>query len=308
MVSDLAEGMFMFGGSYLKDYFGLRKAAKIATGNKVMTKNMQQAVVDRLKDTQLYAAADGVIDRTIAKTVDKLWKTPGGKTRAYNAIDNIVNIGKKVGVSYFMEKTEEGQQGVVSNYYNTGKYDNYDSYSILYGAANALKLGVEAHMAYYGLHPDENLNGDKELRKAMDIGGFTGLFMSGVFSSPDVYSATAQFLTDSNLRGYIADGYGDAERENKIEQFMTVNNQVGGSYSRIINNLETLKDKFKPEGVTNEMIDKDIQLVNTINRLSNNKNLRGITRELNIDDTGFISVVKNAISIQDRLKDASEAS
>lgn len=308
MLSDLAEGMFMFGGSYLKDHFGLQKAVKKALGGRQITSNLENAVKDRLRGTDLYQAADGILDRTIARTVDKAWKTPGGKTRAYNVLTNIKDIGKKLGFSYFMEKTEEGQQGVVSNYYRTGKYDNVEGYSMLDGAVNALKLGVEAHMAYYGIHPDDNLNSDAELIKSMDIGGFTGLFMSGVFSSPDVYSATAQYLTDSNLRGYIADGYGNAEKQNKIEQFMTVNNQRGGSYGRIINNLETLKDKFKPEGVTNEMIDEDIQLVNTINRLSNNKNLRSIARELEIDDKGFISVVKNAISIQDRLKDASEAS
>lgn len=63
-------------------------------------------------------------------------------------------------------------------------------------------------------------------------------------------------------------------------------------YSRIINNLETLKDKFKPEGVTNEMIDEDIRLVNNIERLSNNKSLRSITDELGINNNDFISVVK----------------
>lgn len=309
MLSDLAQGMFMFGGSYMKNYFGLQKAAKRAVGNRNISSGLETTVIDRLRKDDLYAAADGIIDRTIARAVDKAWKTPGGKTRAYNAISNLTNIGKKLGVSYFMEKTEEGQQGVVSNYYRTGKYDNAGDYSLLQGAANALKLAGEAHMAYYGIHPDENLNGDADLRKSMDIGGFTGLFMSGVFSSPDVYSATAQYLTDSNLRGYIADGYGNAERQNKVEQFMNAASSDGRKgYSRIINNLETLKDKFKPEGVTNEMIDEDIRLVNNIERLSNNKSLRSITDELGINNDDFISVVKNAVYIQDRLKDASEAS
>ena len=308
MLSDLAEGMFMFGGSYMKNYFGLQKAAKQAVGNRVLTSNLETAVTDRLRNTDLYVAADGIIDRTIARAVDKAWKTPGGKTRAYNAISNLTNIGKKLGVSYFMEKTEEGQQGVVSNYYNTGKYDNVGEYTLLDGAANALKMAVEAHMAYYGIHPDDNLNNDADLKKSMDIGGFTGLFMSGMFSSHDVYNATAQYLTDSNLRGYIADGYGNAERENKIEQFMNAANSRGGSYGRIINNLETLKDKFKPEGVTNEMIDDDIKLVNTVDRLSHNKALRSITDELGVNDDDFISVVKTAVSLQDRLKNANEAS
>lgn len=56
------------------------------------------------------------------------------------------------------------------------------------------------------------------------------------------------------------------------------------------------------------MIDEDIRLVNNIERLSNNKSLRSITDELGINNDDFISVVKNAVYIQDRLKDASEAS
>lgn len=138
MLSDLAQGMFMFGGSYMKNYFGLQKAAKRAVGNRNISSGLETAVIDRLRKDDLYAAADGIIDRTIARAVDKAWKTPGGKTRAYNAISNLTNIGKKLGVSYFMEKTEEGQQGVVSNYYRTGKYDNAGDYSLLQGAANAL--------------------------------------------------------------------------------------------------------------------------------------------------------------------------
>ena len=310
MLSDLAEGMYMFGGRYLKGAFGLKSAARKALGNRPVSDALAESVAQRLPETKgLYRSAVETVDRTIARAVDKAWKTPGGKTRAYNAVTNLAKLGKKLGVQYFAEKTEEGQQGVVSDYYRRGKYDNVEGYSFLDGAANALKLAGEAHLSYYGLHPDENLNGDAELRKAMDIGGFTGLFMGSVFSSPDVYSATQQFLMDSNLRGYISDGYGDAEKQNKVEQFMkAADSGKSGAYGRITKNLETLKEKFKPEGVTNEMIDEDIKLVNTIDRLSNNKTLRSMTQDLGIYGDDFISVVKNAISLQDRLDDAQKSS
>nr|DAV20739.1 MAG TPA: hypothetical protein [Crassvirales sp.] len=115
----------------MKNYFGLQKAANRAVGKRNISANLETAITDKLRRDNLYVTADGIIDRTIARAVDKAWKTPGGKTRAYNAISNLTNIGKKLGVSYFMEKTEEGQQGVVSNYYRTGKYDNAGDYSLL---------------------------------------------------------------------------------------------------------------------------------------------------------------------------------
>jgi hypothetical protein len=49
---------------------------------------------------------------------------------------------------------------------------------------------MEANLAYYGLHPDNTLNTDKDLHNEMAIGGFTGLFMTGVYGSRDVYQGT----------------------------------------------------------------------------------------------------------------------
>lgn len=310
MFSDLAEGMFMFGGSYLKNSFGLNKAIKEAGLERTLSGNIKQAVQKRFADNDLYQTADGILNRTIARTVDKLWKSPSTKTRAYNVIDNIVNIGKKMGVSYFTERTEEGQQNIVSSRYQEGKYDN-STYTLLDGAVNALGLGIEANAAYYGLHPDENLNSDEELKKSMEIGGFTGLFMAGVGTAPDIYTATQQAITDTKLKGYIADSYGDAERQNKIDQFINASKKnSSGSFNRIIHNLETLKGTFKPEGVTDQMIDEDIELVNTIYRYTNNKELNSIADEIGVSygDNTYNAIIKNAISLQDRLNNASEAS
>lgn len=310
MFGDLAEGMFMFGGSYLKNAFGLNKAIKEAGLERTLSGNIKQSVQKRFADNDLYQTADGILNRTIARTVDKLWKSPSAKTRAYNVIDNIVNIGKKMGVSYFTERTEEGQQNIVSSRYQEGKYDN-SAYSLLDGAVNAFGLGIEANAAYYGLHPDENLNSDEELKKAMEIGGFTGLFMAGVGTAPDVYTATQQAITDTKLKGYIADSYGDAERQNKIDQFINASKKNSkGSFNRIIHNLETLKGTFKPEGVTDQMIDEDIELVNTIYRYTTNKELNSIADEIGVEygnDT-YNDIIKNAISLQDRLNNASDAS
>ena len=310
MFGDLAEGMFMFGGSYLKNAFGLNKAIKQSGLERTLSGNMKDVIEKRFTDNDLYRSADGILNRTIARTVDKLWKTPSAKTRAYDVIDNIVNIGKKMGVSYFTERTEEGQQHIVSKRYQAGEYDN-STYSMLDGAINAFGLGIEANAAYYGLHPDENLNSDKELKKAMEIGGFTGMFMSGVGTAPDIYTATQQAITDTKLKGYIADSYGEAERSNKIDQFINASKKNSkGSFNRIIHNLETLKNTFKPEGVTDQMIDSDIELVNTVQRYTSNNELNSIADELGVtygDDT-YNAIIKNAIAIQDRLNDASDAS
>jgi len=144
-----------------------------------------------------------------------------GKVATKDALSTITKLGKALGLSYFTERTGEGVQNLVSSRYQKGDYDNAEGYSLLSGAANMANLGLEANLAYYGIHPDNTLNTDKDLINEMKIGGFTGLFMTGVYGARDVYEGTKQVLTDNKLRGLTADHYADAERDNKIDQFIS---------------------------------------------------------------------------------------
>lgn len=291
----LQSTMFSYGGRYLADAFGkFSKAGKL---------------IPNAGGEALKKAGNGIIDRTITKVADKIAKTPMGKVAAKSRIEGLTDIGKALGMSYFTERTEEGVQNIVSTRYKQGQYDNADSYSILDGLANAGQLGVEANLAYYGLHPDNTLNTDKDLQKEMNIGGFTGLFMSSVYGSANAYENVKQVITDQKLRGLVSDHYADAEKDNKVDQFINAAGAKGSNYGRIRNSLESLKS-FKPEGVTDEMIDEDIALANTVSGYTSNKELTSIAKELGskYGSTQYNQIIKNAVNIKDRLTQQSTAS
>nr|DAJ18060.1 MAG TPA: hypothetical protein [Podoviridae sp. ctY3D12] len=177
--------MFSYGGNWLSKAYGLRRTlGKTAAG--VASAEMAQSVANR----ELADAGQNIINRTLTRVADKMSKNPMGKVAAKDALNTLTKIGKAAGISYFTERTEEGVQNIVSSRYQQGKYDNVEGYNILNGVANMAQLGMEANLAYYGLHPDNTLNTDKDLHNEMAIGGFTGLFMTGVYGSRDVYQGT----------------------------------------------------------------------------------------------------------------------
>ena len=133
--------------------------------------------------------------------------------------------------------------------------------------------------------------------------------MTGVYGARDVYEGTKQVLTDNKLRGLTADHYADAERDNKIDQFISASKQNGNNFGRIRNSLQSLK-QYKPEGVTDEMIDEDIALANTVSTYVSNKELNDIANQINatFGDTQYNQIIKNAINLRDRLNDQTQAS
>lgn len=275
------------------------------TPNVATSAEMAQSVSNR----GLAEAGNSILDNTLTRVADKISKNPMGKVATKDALSTITKLGKALGLSYFTERTEEGVQNLVSSRYQKGDYDNAEGYSLLSGAANMANLGLEANLAYYGIHPDNTLNTDKDLINEMKIGGFTGLFMTGVYGARDVYEGTKQVLTDNKLRGLTADHYADAERDNKIDQFVSASKQNGNNFGRIRNSLQSLK-QYKPEGVTDEMIDEDIALANTVSTYVSNKELNDIANQINatFGDTQYNQIIKNAINLRDRLNDQTQAS
>lgn len=296
-IPDLLEAnMFSYGGRYLSKAYGLMRMG----GKEVLPQTV----------AYLDAPAQGIIDRTITKVANKMATNPMGKVATDRALHTTWEMGKKLGLTYFTERTEEGQQHLVSSRYKEGKYNNVEDYSFADGAAHAFQLGVEANLAYYGIHPDKKLNTDKELENVMNIGGFTGLFMTGVYSAPSLYQDIQQISTDQNLRGLVADNYGTAERDAKIEQIMNaVTNSKDGNFGRIRESLESLKN-YKPEGVTNEMIDEDIDLTARIASHSSNKALTEVSDKIGapFGSKTKTQIIRNTIHLEDRLRNQQEAS
>ena len=162
--------------------------------------------VTRGVDNTLATAPGSLASRAKQMVTNKLIKAATfGSTNAIKQnsarriIDGIGNHVKKAAVVSFLEQQEEGQQYLISKEYQSGKYDNIEKYSLLDGLVNDVRLGVEARAAYYGLHTDDALNTDEELKRSMDIGGFTGLFMGGVGSTRNVYNGIKQLRTDRKL-------------------------------------------------------------------------------------------------------------
>ena len=298
----LESTLFSYGGNWLSKAYGLRKTLGKAAST------LSQEMTQSISNKALVEAGSGIIDRTITRVADKIAKNPMGKVMVKDATSTLVKLGKAAGISYFSERTEEGIQNLVSSRYQKGMYDNVDNYSLLDGVANAANLGYEANLAYYGLHPDNALNTDQDLINEMKIGGFTGLFMTSVYGSRDVYQGTKQVLTDNKLRGLTADHYADAERDNKVEQFVNAAVlQKDGNFGRIRQSLESLK-QYKPEGVTDEMIDEDIALANRVSYVVSNRQLNSLIADTAPKNSNtYKQVVKNAIRIQDRLNEQQTA-
>jgi hypothetical protein len=68
--------------------------------------------------------------------------------------------------------------------------------------------------------------------------------------------------------------------------------------------------QYKPEGVTDEMIDEDIALANTVSTYVSNKELNDIADQINatFGDTQYNQIIKNAVNLRDRLNDQTQAS
>ena len=303
--------MFSYGGKLLKNAWGLSQMKKITPGmyaservSENVVRNMGNITV---KNPRLIQAAQDVVNDKILRAYNKAFKNPISRVATDRFLRHLANVGVKSGIGYFSEKNEEGVQAISSEEYQRGEYDNIDNYSLLNGAANAMRLSVEANLAYYGLHPDESLNTDKDLINAMKVGGFTGLFMSSVYSVPKSVSVGRQLLTDRKLRGLVSDRYADAERDNKVEQFMRANRK-GTKFDQIRETLESLK-RFKPDDVTDQMIDEDIQLAAEVSSWTRSNEIKRFAESLGIKKgtDEMIELVQNAVDVEHRMRDASQA-
>ena len=301
--------IYSYGGKFLKNMYGMRNLNRgVSTTSEVAQTSYQRAmntVYDAVPKTgkiaQLQSYGNKIIDKAIIKNFDKIVKNPMTRVSTNRVLKGMAAAGKAMGISYFNERNEEGIQNIVSARYQKGLYDNVQNYSILDGLANAGVLGVEANLAYFGLHPDESLNTSKDLRNSMDVGGFTGLFMSGIGNTVNSVNLYRQVLTDQKLRGLVADRYGDAERDNKVEAFVKAGNENGNNFLRIRESLQSLK-QHKPEGVTDQMIDEDIDLANRVSFWLQNKSFRDIADRIGAKKGSKerTYILQNLIDLQDR--------
>lgn len=279
-LSDLIQsGLYSYGGAFTANLMKLNASGSRTAGR------MAESVIRRAGDIHV---APELLENAKKMVTNKLIKaTTLNSTNAIkqNAARRIIEgVGShlvKAATTAYIEGREEGIQYLTSKEYQQGEYDNIEKYSLLDGLMNSVRLGFEARAAYYGLHTDDALNTDEELKRSMDIGAFTGVFMGGIGSTRNTYRGIKQLRTDRKLQELAANGYENAENDQKIEAFLNASNRRKSSLKRINNTLDMLK-QHKPEGVTDDMIEADKQLASKVFLL----NKAGVTKQ-NVSDLGF---------------------
>ena len=161
-----------------------------------------------------------------------------GKVGSKDGLSSISKLGKGLGLSYFSEGSEEGVENLVCSRYEKGDYDNGEGYCLLSGGGNMGNVGLEGKLGQYGIDGDNSVNRDKDVMNEMKIGGFSGLFMRGVYGGRDVYEGSKEVLRENKVRGVSGDDYGDGERDKKIDEFMWGCKQNGNKFGRIGKCLE----------------------------------------------------------------------
>ena len=227
-------------------------------------------------------AAEEIAERSVADAV----KSSAVRTWIDKRIDNIVRrggadiatqvarrnmyskVGKKaardIGVA-LSEGVEEGQQSYIAHMYENGVYDDETSYSWgpsmnLKALSDDTRLAFDAVLSYFGLNFGDPLNGDDELRAAMESGAATGFFfpMAGNVLSNirgrNEYSLrrmTKDFRNDKMLIRTIGENYGkqaiDAQTDALFEAYKN-----GMTADKAAKAFETAKRYLNPQRVSSE--------------------------------------------------------
>ena len=288
----------------------------LSFGGRILSKNIKSSVKTAAKSGatnilanhgKLKKAVDGLRHRT-GRLADKVISNPAKKVAVRRAVDAVKDFAWETTKRYGFELTEEGQQGVFNRRYQDrpvtpGQIE--EPYSFFKGVIQSQTAGVEAIEAYYGLHPNDMYNTDENITHAMDIGGFIGAIMGGGFQSVSQFNRTRkQIKSDLSLTQLAADGYEKAENSLKVTTFLD-SYRKGNNSERMRLSLEGLK-KYKGEGVTDAMIDEDIDMAELVYSIYKNRAINPNLEDLNINrkkDDDFVKLVQNQVALVNRLKE-----
>lgn len=255
----------------------------------------------------------------ISHKIDKILLNSGSsmakKIAQRNLIHSIGNNAKKAMFVSLQEGVEEGQQAFMTENYATGQYDaDTSDYDFGRGLdirslADDFALGTQATLAYFGLDPDgSRLNGTDELRQQMEIGALTSLWfglghhaIGSAFNDPNsIRGWIQQYKYDKNLMRYVANEYVKHQDDVRAGVFFDAIKN-GNNIDRIKKSYAAFRALKNDETVTDEDIDDDIKLAETISELyKRTKNKKDETLSLlNIerDSDEHREFVKQAASV-----------
>lgn len=241
------------------------------------------------------------IDNRINKALYTIAGKDVFKANKYKDLFNTMGkMSGKLGITAFSEGTEEGQQYLIQKDYQLQNSYNSGELTLIDAFLKNFKYGAEANLALMGLHPDDALNNDKELEQNMKIGALIGLVMGGPATAiSDGYQMIRNVKSNNMLRNMAA--YDISNRENDVKVDRWFDAVKKGYTDDILNNLVDIKDRFTPEGLTQEDIVEDIVKAKTIESIYYNPSVNTNLEDLNINrgsDKHKI-FVKNAIKAYD---------
>lgn len=277
-------------------------------GGKLAIKSAKEGFKDVAKGISKATGVTKALElggKFIDNRINKALYTVAGKDvfKANKYKDLFNTMGKmsgKLGITAFSQGTEEGQQYLIQKDYQLQNSYNSGELTLIDAFLKNFKYGAEANLALMGLHPDDALNNDKELEQNMKIGALIGLVMGGPATAiSDGYQMIRNVKSNNMLRNMAA--YDISNRENDVKVDRWFDAVKKGYTDDILNNLVDIKDRFTPEGLTQEDIDEDIVKAKTIESIYYNPSVSTNLEDLNINrgsDKHKI-FVKNAIKAYD---------
>lgn len=144
-------------------------------------RGLKNKAVESAIDKSARRTAMAMADKRVDAAANKIGNNLASKLAAKHSIKYLKNLAKKGLIVGTLEGFEEGQQQLLQSRYQRGEYDTYNQSPSLFAAPSVLEdadLAITALFDYIGINAGDPDNGDRELRRAMQIGATTGILMS----------------------------------------------------------------------------------------------------------------------------------
>ena len=261
-------------GKFGSNIFG--KNRDILTSVNVLNKTPQLTPrIEQMASSMAMAArktSNGIIDNIIDKAAGKVASNLATKMAVARASKYIKNKAAMFGLVGLTEGVEEGQQQLLQNRFARGEYDGYDRQVSQFDLPSVFEdagLAFDALLAYWGMNFSDPDNSDTELIKAMNIGAVTGMMfglghtLTNVMPTDqdNVRNLVAQLRNDAVIRRIVAEQQAQRQDAEHVGIFFDSFSRAGVNANRLGESLRQLK-QFKGELVTDDDIDRDIQLMN----------------------------------------------
>lgn len=244
-------------------------------GSGIFGKQILSPAAAKSAESMVIAArktANGILDSTIDRVANKVASNLATKVAIARTSKYIKNKAGMFGLVGLTEGIEEGQQQLLQNRFARGEYDGYTRYESSFDIPSVFEdagLAFDALRAYWGLKPGDPDNGDSELIKAMNIGAVTGMMfglghtLTNIMPTDqeNIRNLVAQLRNDAVIRRIVAEQQAQRQDAEHVGIFFDSFSRAGVNADRLDESLRKLKN-FKGSLVSDEDIDRDIQLMN----------------------------------------------